>query len=310
MIMYLSVLPLATMLAAGVAVANQVELHSTYESLRQAVSQKDAAAVKKLAPETHALALKAAEAPAPAAEAEKADHQKAITFAKDVAGYAEYSVYAMAAQAPAEMQLELVPALQEMNPKSKYLGLAFPYYFAALNATGAAAKIPAVAEKALPHLPQNEDLLSILMEQGLAANQVARAAIYGERILASLKGKARPEEVPAADWEKKKAQILMRAYWTCGVAHATKNEYVRANEDLRAALPMVQDNKAMLGPALFHLGVANYWIGKQTLNAARVREGADFSRKASAIAGPYQQQAWSNTHLMEKEAAAMLSGRR
>jgi hypothetical protein len=57
--------------------------------------------------------------------------------------------------------------------------------------------------------------------------------------------------------------------------------------------------------ALYYLGVANYQLGKQTLNKARVLEGARFSEQAAAIPGALQQQAYHNALVMKDEAGKM-----
>ena len=61
----------------------------------------------------------------------------------------------------------------------------------------------------------------------------------------------------------------------------------------------------MAGPALFFLGMANYELGKMTLNKARVLEAAKFSEQATAIEGPYREQARHNALVMRNEAARM-----
>jgi hypothetical protein len=61
----------------------------------------------------------------------------------------------------------------------------------------------------------------------------------------------------------------------------------------------------MLASAYFQLGVANYHLGRQGMNRAQVMEGATFSEKAAAYRGAYQQQAWTNAHLMKQEAERM-----
>jgi hypothetical protein len=63
----------------------------------------------------------------------------------------------------------------------------------------------------------------------------------------------------------------------------------------------------MLGSTLFYLSLANYNLGRQSLNRTQVLEAASFSEQASKIPGPYQQQAWSNTSLMRNEADRMLA---
>ena len=55
------------------------------------------------------------------------------------------------------------------------MDMAYPVYFQALTKTGAADKIPAVAESALKNLPENEDLLATLAESALAKKDSAKA---------------------------------------------------------------------------------------------------------------------------------------
>ena len=75
--------------------------------------------------------------------------------------------------------------------------------------------------------------------------------------------------------------------------------------NLRAALPLIKGNTAMLGPALFYLGVANYNLARLTLSKAKMLEAAKFSEDSAKIAGPYQDQAYKNASLMKTEAASM-----
>jgi hypothetical protein len=61
----------------------------------------------------------------------------------------------------------------------------------------------------------------------------------------------------------------------------------------------------MSGPALFYLGMANYQLGKMTLNKALVVEAAKFSEQASLIDGAYAEQARHNALVMKAEAGKM-----
>ncbi len=61
----------------------------------------------------------------------------------------------------------------------------------------------------------------------------------------------------------------------------------------------------MLEPALFHLGLANYQLGRMTMRKARILEAAGFSEKAAALGGPLAQQAWHNALVMKDEAGRM-----
>lgn len=91
----------------------------------------------------------------------------------------------------------------------------------------------------------------------------------------------------------------------CGIAHTEKQQFFEADKDLRAALPLIERNAAMQAPAYFHLGVANYQLGKITNNKQRVLEAVKFSEMAVGMKGPYSDQAWRNAQIMRAEAGRM-----
>ena len=101
--------------------------------------------------------------------------------------------------------------------------------------------------------------------------------------------KTRPEGIAEADWDKQKTGSLGRAYWVVGMVFAQKSQWVAADKSLREALPYIKGNNAMLAPALFYLGTANYNLGKMTMNKAKILEGAN-----SAISAPPCRAIWRN----------------
>ena len=303
--MKLLVVPFVVALAAGPALPQAGDLDTAFQNLQQAETQKDAALVKKLAAETCALARKEAATPAPEAEDEKAAWTKHVAYARDIELRTEYALYATAVQSKPAETVDLIAALETQNPKSKYLDEAYGSYFVALTRTGAAAKIPALAEKALANFPRNEDLLLVLTDQAFNRQQYDRARTYGERLVAAMLSHPKPEGLAAGEWERKRTAALGRGYWVCGLAHFSRQQYLQADEDLRAALPLVKGSDVMTGAALFHLGVANYQLGKTMLNKKRVLEAVKFSEQAAAIQGPYAQQAYTNAHVMRTEAEKM-----
>lgn len=305
--MHNTFLRFAILLVAGTLAAHSAELDDSFQALKDAVSKKDIAAVKKLAAETCTLARAASSAPAPAQPAEKEDWKKRIAYARDVELYTEYALSSTAITAEPETTIDLVATLEQQNPKSRYLGDAYGAYFAALTKTGAAAKIPQVAQKALANLPDNEDLLLVMIDYNLNRKQLALAGAQAERLLVAIRKHAKPEGMSAADWERRKTLALARGSWVAGMAHAEKGDHFSCNKDLRVALPLVKDNPTMLASTLFYLSLANYNLGRQSLNRVQVLEAAKFSEQASKIPGPYQQQAWSNTSLMRNEADRMLA---
>jgi len=287
------------------AVITTGDLDTAYQKLKDATAGKDAVQVKILAAQSCALAREAIAAPAPADEEEKETWKNHVAFAHDVEVYTEYALYATAVGAPPETTAELLATLEQQNPKSKYLADAYGLYFYAMRQTGAAAKIPAIAEKAVVNFPENDDALAVLAESAYAHKQSDRALGYSKRLAAAVNKRAKPEGMSGAEWDHKRNAELASGYWIAGVVQAEKGVYYEADRDLRAALPLVAGNDARKATALFYLGLANYQLGKTTLKKAQVLEAVKFSQQAAAIQGPLAQQAWHNAQVMKDEAGRM-----
>jgi hypothetical protein len=286
------------------------ELEKSYKSLQEATAGKNVPQVKKLAAESSAMARKVIAEPAPESDLRKDYWKRDVAYAKEIDLYAEYALFAVAVQSPPATLIDLINALEQLNPKSKYMDDAYAYYFIALNQTGAAGKIVPYAEKALANHPDSEDLLLILADNALNNQQADKAGEYAERIVATLPKEAKPDTLSEADWDKKKGVTLGRAYWICGLVHAGKNQYDQADQDLRAALPYLKGNDQLLGSTLFQLGVANYNLGKTSSNKQLLLDGANFSEQAAALPGPHVQQATANAKAMRAEAAKMGAARK
>jgi len=280
------------------------DLESSFQALKDAEAKGDTALVKKLAVETGAMAKEAAAEAAPASADEKQGWTDRVKYAQDVESYTEYALYVVAIKGPAATTVDLMSTLEEQNPKSKYLDQGYGAYLGALEQTGASAKIPAVVEKGLQNLPENEDLL-LVAARNAQAKQPDKALGYANRLVAAAGKHTRPENVAAADWERRRNISLEYGHWIAGVIHGEKQQYMLADKDLRAALPLIKGNDAMMGLALFHLGVANYNLGKMTNSKAKVLEGAKFSEDCAKITGPYTDQAWHNAQIMKTEAGQM-----
>lgn len=293
------------LLFAGPALPAPGELEDSFQSLQEAQTNKDAAQVKKLAAQTCALARKEIAAPAPESASDKEAWTKRIAYVRDIEVHSEYALYATALQGPPAATVELLAALEEQNPKSKYLDQAYPSYFQALSQTGASAKIVGIAEKALVQLPDNDDLLLFLANTALTRKQSDRALRNATRLIAVLGKRAKPEGMAAAEWQKKKNLGLGHGYWIAGVVQSEQNKYLPADKALRAALPLIEGDEGMTAAALFHLGLVNYQLGRMTNNKPLVLEAAKFSDRAATMKSPYAQQAWRNAHAMRTEAQAM-----
>lgn len=296
---------IAILLFAGPVVADNDKLDDTFQLLKTAVASKDAAQVKKLVMDIYPLTCEVTMSTAPKDDDEKAAWTDRVAYAKNIELYAEYALFATAIQSPAAVTVDLISALEQQNPKSKYLNDAYLPYMVALNKTGAAAKIPVIAEKAVENFPENEDLLLFLADNARSKTQTDRALNYANRLTAAVNKHSKPEGMSAPDWERKRSVALGHGYWIAGVIYGERNQYAAADKALRAALPHIQGNAAMLAPAFFHLGMANYQLGLMTLNKALVLEGAKFSEQSSAIASAYTEQARHNALVMQAQAAKM-----
>ena len=299
----LTVVSFAVLLAPLVVGSGNLE--TAYQLLKDATAKNDAVQVKVLSAEACKLARDVISAPAPDNEEAKEAWNNHVAFAHDVELYSEYALYATAIQAPPETTVDLIAALEQQNPKSKYLADAYGTYFYALHKTGAAAKIPAIAEKAIANFPESDDALAVLTETAYSRKQMDCALNYARRLTAVLNKRSRPEGMSAADWERKRSAGLASGYWVAGVVQAEKGVYYEADKDLRAALPLVAGNDLRKASALFYLGLANYQLGKTTLKKSLVLEAVKFSQEAANIQGPLTQQAWHNAQVMKDEAARM-----
>jgi hypothetical protein len=295
------ILGMAVVLLAGPAVADKLD--DSFQSLKDAVGKKDAAQVKTLVTELNPMVKQALAAPAPSSEEDKKTWADHIAYVKSIDEYCEYALYATAVQSPPAEMVDLISTLEQENPKSKYLDQAYGPYLVALNKTGAASKIPAIASKGLEHFPDNVDLLSVLME-ATYGKQNSQSLTYANRLIAVL-GKPKPEDVSAEEWERLRSANLGRAHWMAGVIYCSTGNYAAGDKDLRAALPSVTGNAAMAGPALFYLGMADYQLAKMTNNKAKMLEAVKFSKESSAIAGPFADQARHNAIVMQNEADRM-----
>lgn len=285
----------AVLLVAGAAVAAADDLDTNYQDLQDAVQKKDVETIKKLAPATSALARQELAKPA----GTDPDAAKRLEYLHSVDTYADYALYATAVQSEPAVLVDLMAALEQQNPKSKYLDAGYGRYLAALAQTGAAAKEPAIAEKAIANFPQNPDLLIYLANYAANHGQTDRELTFSTRIIALWNSHPKaPEGVDAAEWDRKREASLGPAYYLAGMVNAARGRWVDADQQLRAALGYVKGNANVL----LQLGIANYNIGKATMNKGRLLDAVKFSKQAAAIPGPVAQQAWHNAQVMQAEA--------
>ncbi len=304
--MKLLTLSFAAVLSACLLPAAALDIDASLKDLKDAVEKKDPATVKKLANEISVQAREAAAEAAPADASDKEAWTSRIARAKDLDLYTEYALYATAIQTEPAVMVDLVATLEKQNPKSKYLDDAYGQYFVAMAKSGAAAKVNAAAEKALVNWPANPEVLYVLTDAAYQGKKYERAASLGTRLIAAVAKKPKPEGVAAADWEKKKSGILSHAYFIAGMSFYLQNDFFNTDKNLRPGLAYLKGgDEATLANALFYLGVADYNLGRQTLNKQLMLDGANYSDQVAKMKSPLAQQAWSNAHKIRAEAEQM-----
>ncbi|HSW48556.1 MAG TPA: hypothetical protein VLH09_00200, partial [Bryobacteraceae bacterium] len=274
--------------------------------LKEAVSKKDVPLTKKLVAETSALAREEAEMEEPADANLKQTWKERTAWARDVDKFCEYALFSLSVSAEPAVAIDLLTTLEKLNPKSVYLDDGgYSRYFAALQESGASAKILPVAENAIKNLPNASDVLMVLLNNALGKGQTGQALTYGQRLVSAMSKDAKPEGMAQADWDRKRSTALGQGYYAVGMVHAAGNKFFDADKALRAALPYIKGNPGMYGPALFQLGVANFQLGVQTNNKKRVLEAATFSEQASKISFDRSADAFRNAQAMRAQAAKM-----
>ena len=305
--MRISAASLAIVLLAGPLISGALaqDIDEAFQSLKDAQTKNDPTEIKKLAADLHERACAVISTPAPQSDDEKAAWNSRVANAKNADVYSEYALFALAVQSQPAVLIDLMQTLEQQNPKSKYLDQGYGQYLAAVAKTGGTAKIPAMAEKALVNLPDQEDCLLILVDNAMTKKQPDRALTYANRLIGALGKKKKPDMLTADAWEKKRNLSLGHGYWAAGVLYGEKGNFLNSDKNLRSALPLIKGNDAMMGPALFYLGVANYNLGKMTNSKQKVLEGASFSQQAALIESPYTEQARHNALVMKAEGDKM-----
>jgi len=277
------------------------DVEAAYNKLKEAEGRKDPDGVLEWAQKTSAAARQVTSQPKPAGGDALEAWKRDTDYAAQVDTYTEYSMQASAQGAAPEKVIALTEALEAQNPKSQYLGLVINVYLAALQKTGQTAKIVPAAERRAAADPNNEELLLVLADGYMNLKEPAKSIDYANRVVELMNTKAKPETVSDADWDKRKTTITGRGLFIAGVNYSIQNQYKESDKALRAALPLVQSNPDLLGPALFYLGVANYNLAKPTKDKKLAGEAAKFCDQSAAIKNPFQDQAKKNAMIIRRE---------
>ena len=259
------------------------------QCLKAAETKKDPALIKKYSVMASDAAHKLAAAPQPK-EADEVEAWKAqATYAKGVDQYAGYALYRAAVESrDPKVTIDLGEALQQRNPGSEYAGQVSVPLFVAYRMAGDQAKAVALAEKVVPTDPSSEDMLLVLVDNYMQQKkEPEKVHTYSAAIVQLMGQKPKPAGLSDADWTAHKDQITGLARYLNGKLYHNENNFAKADQELRGALPLVETNAAIKPEVLYLLALSNFKLDKP-------QEAANFFRACAAIKSPFQQLATTN----------------
>jgi tetratricopeptide (TPR) repeat protein len=265
-------------------------------SLKAAELKKDPDLVLKWSAKTSELAQQVVASPKPA-DADEAENWKArVDYARQVNTYTEYSLYAMALATPdSKKQVALIEALQQRNPKSEYLPKAVDALFVAYQKSGATDKAVAFAQQVAATGTPSEDMLLVLTDDAAKKKDGEKVHTYSAKLVEAVGSKPKPDGIADADWTKRKNTILGLAYYMNGKQYFNEGKLAPADQELRKALPLVEDTNAALKPeVLFYLGLSNYKMEK-------IQDAVNYFKACAALKSPFQAQATKNLTAMRTQ---------
>jgi hypothetical protein len=275
-----------------------------YGGLQAAVGKNDPDLIVKWATITRDAAQKAEKVAKPDDEDEAAQWDYRQKFAKQVQERSEYEIYTASLRAtdPAQ-RIKLIDALLAYDPKTRYAGQLDEAYFLSYRQLGNNDKAMEVARTAAQKGTANEDMLLLLANKAFEDKQADSAISYSDKLVELMKTKAAPQGVSPEDWTRKKNTSLGAGLFLKGSVLAQQNKLAEADPVFRESLPFLEGNDALLGPALFQLGLANYKLGaagrKPDMN--RLRDALKYSAMAGKIKGPHQGQANQNANVIRQK---------
>ena len=226
---------------------------------------------------------------------------RAAADAQQTQLYAEYSLFTIAQQTtdPAK-RLEMLRSLQERNPKSPYAENVPAECFAIYHKLNQMDKALALADQTLAADPDNVDMLMAVSEYHFGHEEAREKVVANMvHVVEVLKKKPRPDSLGEEDWAKKKSQALGSAYYMGGVFSSITGQYGRADQMLRAALPMIAGDATQEATAFYQLGVANYHLADR--DPSRAKEALAFWRRCASIRSNFQAQAMKNAESVRNE---------
>lgn len=215
--------------------------------------------------------------------------------------YAESSLFNLAQQATdPEERLRRLEDLEQRNPKSPYAASIASQCFQIYKSLKQMDKALALAEKTLASNPDDVDMLMAVSEYYFTRQDGWEKIIADSTHLAQvLAEKPRPANFNEEQWQKEKSRMLGAAYYMAGISSSVSGQFFRADQMLRAALPLISSDPAQEASALYALGMSNYKLADSS--PARAKDALAFWRRCAAIKSSVQAQAAKNAEAVRVE---------
>jgi hypothetical protein len=288
--------------AGSLLALDPADLYAADDARLSAEAKNDPELIRKYAELSWDIASRAAQAPRPADPDDVADWSKGVEFANQVLAFSEYTLASQAVAEPDDdKRKELIEALKQRNPESKFLANTRKVTVIDLAKINPE-KAVALAEKGLLTEPDNEDFLMTVADYDMEHEKdLPKVLSYALRILEFLPKKQKPEEVPPEEWEKKRAKFTGWASWLAGVVYGRQARYGLSDRYLRTALGYVKEDPRLLGAAYFYLGYDNYALAGELNDKGHAIEAVKFSKMCAGLDGPYRSLALKNLEMLRTE---------
>ena len=189
----------------------------------------------------------------------------------------------------------MAEGLEKRSPQSEYVPKLRDALFVAYRQANANDKALALAEKIIAAGQPNEDMLLVAIDAySQQKKEPEKIHTYGARIVETMNSKAKPEGMSDADWTNRKNLFVGLAHYLSGKQYELDSKHALADTELRAALPLVENNANLKPEVLFLIGQANYKMDK-------VQEAVNYFRQCAALASPYKAQATKNVQVIQTQ---------
>jgi hypothetical protein len=288
--------------AQGLLALDPNDLDSAHDALKAAEALNDAELKTKYAELAWDLASPTLQAPQPSDPDDLPEWTKQTAFAREVLDYSEYALATLAAAQTDDLKrAELTLALEERNPKSKFLVLtkkATVIELATLNPQ----KAIQLAEEGLVKDPDNIDFLMTIADHDMSLERnLPQVLAYSLRILELLQRDPQPSGSTPSEWEKKKAKFTGWASWMTGVVYGKQARYGLSDRYLRTALSYIQEDHRLLAAAYFYLGYANYALAGEMADKGRAIDAVKFSKLCADMDSPFRSLALKNLEALRND---------